>query len=1405
MKSNRRSLNRLHFFLQGGLHFLFAFALAVTSVSAQEVDNTGEQMLAPTEFGSFDEFGDPASIPTPETVPNTIPPDTIEPIPDNPSASESVSDDPSINELDAPTTPAVSPTPQLPTNIPQTPLAPGEIRILTPTNGAIADGLATAVVIQFTNGSQVELSVNGEAVDPGLVGRTETNTKTNTITQTWYGVSLQEGENTLTAKATTNGVAGNPVTIKFEVRGKPTKITLETKETRIPADGRSTATVMGQLFDKQGNLSNRNVIVTLNTSEGKFVGADYDRDRPGFQVQAINGKYQATLRSSLTAKKVRIRASTGKLEAFTQLSFETDLRPPIATGVVSFRLGARGTDFYRSFEEFLPADEDNGFEFDVRGAAFATGRIGDWLFTGAVNTARGLNDDGEGRQRLSSDIQFSEQDYPVYGDNSTSERLAESEDSLFLRFERTSPVDNAGTDFFMWGDYDTEEFALESQQFSALTRQLSGFKGNFNLGNFQITALYSNDVEGFQRDTIAPDGTSGFYFLSRRLVVPGSENVFIELEELNRPGTVIARESLSRGTDYDIDYDRGTLLFRSPILRTALNNNGTPLVRRIVATYQFEGEDNTSVYGGRVRYHFSREMDRESWIGATYWLEDQDVRDFELYGFDARIALGSNARLIAEYAHSFNSSEFLDAVSGSAYRLEIEGEIFEDLIGRAYFRSTDSGFSNNATTSFVPGQTRYGAQVIGRVSPTTTLRFQVDLENNFGDAPRPLTNFGDLINPGFDPLPGTAVNNSLTTIAAGVQQKVGPATLELDWIWRDRSDSLATQPLENTSSQLRSRVTVPITNKLSFQALNDLNLGSSDSLYPGRTLVGLDWKVMDGITMRLSQQFFSGGQLDGRAVTSLDLIGDYDIGENTSITGRFSVLGGDNGMMGQGAVGLNHKWVIAPGLAVDLAYEYVSGGDYFGLTGAGVQFAQPYAVGSGASSVGVSGGHSFAVGFEYTDNPDFKANARYEYRTSSGGDSSIITAGVAGKVTSALTALARYEQASSSNQLLEELGDTINLRVGLAYRDPDNDRFNALLRYDFRQNPSTIPDTILFGSGTGYTDHTFALESIYAPDWQWEFYSKFALRKSNSQLADDFSGSSTIYLGQLRATYRFAQRWDIAGEIRGITQSAVDFSEIGWVAEVGYYVTPDLRLAVGYSFGEVNSDRDFSGNRSAGGPYLGVTVKINEIFPGFGLQELAPPQHQESQVEAFDPKESEFEEDTKEISIVPAKKVLVFNEDEINAILSQHLSPIVVVVPVDVSRLNLEAMASIALLDLNNVSIAEKSSFAPSFTFISVTDSQLLNWYFSPQLAIDSQPEKRDSRVSQSSNSGFKPSPTNLSWQDSEAMQFVEPSDENWQMESDNLRQTQLIDSQEWEKAILQLAQSIDEEGGQVTDSTKSD
>ncbi|MCP6758033.1 MAG: TonB-dependent receptor [Fischerella sp. CENA71] len=1082
------------------------------------------------------------------------------------------------------------------------------IKILAPTADTVLDGSTTTVTLQFRAGNQIELWVNGALVETSLIGRTETDTNTKLVTQTWFGVSLKEGENIITAQVV--GATEPPVTIRVVARGAPKQLTLKTLEARIPADARSTATIRGQLIDENGNLTNQDAVVTLISTAGEFVGEDFKPDQPGFQVEAKAGEFTANLRSDLKAQTVRIQATTSDLEAFTQLQFETALRPSLVTGVVDLRLGARGTNYYGSFRDFLRPDEDNKTQLDFHSAIFATGTIGEWLFTGAYNSSRSLNEDCNCDNRLFRSYQFSEQNYPVYGDSSRVDVVAPSIDSVFLRFERSTGILGATPDYAMWGDYNTEEFARSSQQFTAITRQLHGFKANYNLGNLQITGFYGNNLEGFQRDTIAPDGTSGFYFLSRRILVPGSENVFIELEELNRPGTVLDRKQLNRGSDYEIDYDRGTLLFREPILRTDIDQTGQVLVRRIVVTYQYDSQDSDSnIFAGRLQYNLSRKANNESWIGTTFVQENQGVRDFQLYGADALIALGDKGKLIVEYAHSSNDSELIGKVSGSAYRLEAEGQIAKNIQGRAYYRYADTGFANNATVSFVPGQTRYGAQVTGRLTSTTNVRVQYDHENNFGIAPQPLDTFEELFAPRSEATPGSKVDNSLTTISAGIQQRFGSTTLDMDWIHRDREDRIPGNALSSSSDQLRSRLTFPIAEKLTFLAQNELTLSSeADTVYPDRTILGLNWAALPGVNFTLAQQFYSSGEFGGNSITSLSINGEHKLGSDTTLTGRYSILGGANEVTTQGAIGLNNRWTIAPGLRLNLAYEHIFGG-FYGRTAAGQQYAQPFAIGQTASSLGFSDGDSYSVGLEYTNSKEFQGSVRYEHRTSSSGSNTVISAAATGKISPALTALVRYQQANSSNQKLSGLGDTVNLKVGLAYRDPNNDKFNALLRYEYRQNPSVIPDTLLLGSGTGSNDHTFAVEGIYAPNWQWEFYGKYALRNSTSYLADDLVGTSSVNLAQLRATYRLGYSMDLVGEARWIGQS--DYTETGFVLETGYYLTPNLRVAAGYVFGNVD-DRDFSGTRSAGGPYLGLTLKLNELFDGFGLQNNPPSQQEVS-------------------------------------------------------------------------------------------------------------------------------------------------------------------------------------------------
>lgn len=1098
---------------------------------------------------------------------------------------------------------------------PETIATSAVVKILNLSSGDVLDSPVTQVIVQFPQEGTLELSVNDKLVDDRSLGRTETDSEKKIITQTWYGITFREGENVLTAKVTV-GDKIEETSLRLQVRGEPKILKLETEGNRVPADGRSTIVVTGKLLDNRGNVAKRKTVVTLNTSAGKFIGADLDPDTAGFQVETEDGQFTAKLRAGTTAQNVRISAQTNNnLNAYTQIQFETALRrDALLTGVIDVRIGARGTNFYDSFREFLPADRDNSTEFDVDSAVFATGSIGDWQFTGAYNSDRALNKNCDCENDLFRAGSNNDRAYPVYGDSSTSEVVTPSTDSVFVRFERTNDINGSNPDYFMWGDYNSEEFAAESQEYSAFSRQLHGFKGSYNFGDLEVTGFYANNVEGFQRDTIVPDGTSGDYFLSRRLLIGGSEEIYLEIEELDRPGTVIKRERLSRGSDYSIDYDRGTVFFTEPLFKTETDEEGNILVRRIVATYEFENDaSNTSIYGGRVRYYIDRGQDTQSWVGATFIQEDKDIRDFQLLGFDTQIAFNKDLTFSAEYAESSNFVEFQGEIEGSAYRFELDGKITDGITGQAYYRHTDAGFSNNATTSFVPGQTRYGAKLKAALTSTTSLNVSYDREDNFGVAPRLIDDVTEFLDPLENAIPGNQIDNSLTTITAGITQKIDIATLAVDWVWRDRSDRVAPNFLNTTSSQLRSRFSLPITSNLSFQAINETTLSSSeDAVANDRTGMQVNWRIIDGVSLNVAQTWYTSGTYEGQSITSAGINADYKIWDDTTITGRYTILSGIDGTGGQGSIGIKQNWNIAPGLRLDFGYEYIMD-DFFGRSASGSKFAQPYTFGQSASSLGFSGGSSYSVGFEYSDNPDFKVSARYQYRTSSGGSNQVITGNITGKIIPELTALVSYSQTGAANQLYEGLDDTINLKVGLAYRDPEDDSFNALLRYEYRQNPSTIPDTILNDLGRGYNAHIFSAEAIYSPSWDWEFYGKYAFRTSTTFLADDYTASSTVSLAQLRATYRFDYSWDITGEARWILQPSAGYSETGFLAEIGYYLTPQIRLSAGYAFGEID-DGDFSGSRTADGPYFGVTFKLNGLLDGFGEQDVVPPQQQESVV-----------------------------------------------------------------------------------------------------------------------------------------------------------------------------------------------
>ncbi|MBD1941703.1 hypothetical protein H6F50_04910, partial [Coleofasciculus sp. FACHB-712] len=115
-------------------------------------------------------------------------------------------------------------------------LAPTEVRILTPKSGVLGES-STNLVVQYHTQAQVQVSVNRKPLDAKTSTQIERDQAQNIITQVWYNVPLEKGENTITVQANNGTSASVKLTVK-----RTTAQTLEiapVSDARIPADGRS--------------------------------------------------------------------------------------------------------------------------------------------------------------------------------------------------------------------------------------------------------------------------------------------------------------------------------------------------------------------------------------------------------------------------------------------------------------------------------------------------------------------------------------------------------------------------------------------------------------------------------------------------------------------------------------------------------------------------------------------------------------------------------------------------------------------------------------------------------------------------------------------------------------------------------------------------------------------------------------------------------------------------------------------------------------------------------------------------------------------------------------------------------------------------------------------------------------
>ncbi|MDQ0289415.1 SdrD B-like domain-containing protein [Oligosphaera ethanolica] len=533
----------------------------------------------------------------------------------------------------------------------------------------------------FFLAGKATLYVNGDVVPEERIGQRGVDVVARRMTCLYYGVNLHPGKNTLRLEVLNPGDNTPRVSEVSVLRAAtPVKIALDVTPNPLMADGLTEPQLRITLLDDKGLPTGHGSVVTVTVDKGDILSPDLRLTEPGHQAQVRDGMAMIRLNSAATPETRSIRVIAGDLDQTVKVTFAPHQRSWILSGIASTTV----SDSHRRDSGREGGDSDHKLDMDNRVAWFAKGSLPYNMVMTTSYDSKKPRDDGK---------IFSEQDplkyYPVYGDESEQQYEAQSRDKLYVKVEKDQS-------YVMYGDFET---GLDKAQLAAYQRSMTGAKLHAESTYLDVDAFFSrNDQVQIKGLEIRGRGVSGYYTLPDKNIIYNSERIVIETRDRWHPDVVLKSDSMTRFTDYSIDYDTGRILFKRPVL--SQDNDNNPIF--IVADYEVDSRKSKDYnsYGGRAELHNAA---RTMAVGVTQIRDESAPNDHVLEGVDASIQLKPGLVLSGELAQSSS----VDGSDGSAMRLELEGK-YDAARYRLYYRNIGNDFDNQSMSGDRAGRMTLG-------------------------------------------------------------------------------------------------------------------------------------------------------------------------------------------------------------------------------------------------------------------------------------------------------------------------------------------------------------------------------------------------------------------------------------------------------------------------------------------------------------------------------------------------------------------------------------------------------------------------------------------------------------------------------------------------------------------------
>ncbi|MFC1607376.1 hypothetical protein ACFL47_05340, partial [Candidatus Latescibacterota bacterium] len=653
--------------------------------------------------------------------------------------------------------------------------------------------------------------------------------------------------------------------VKIHVIGPAAKILLDIHPQTLPADSLSIAEAKIHVIDEWGMPLPDGQIVSIKLDNGTIITPDIYPDKPGTQIQVQGGYAVAQILSPSMVGDgyLGITADGVAVEERLNYTIPTEKMTIVgmATGQIGWRKNKPAPDGVAAGSAFRKGTYTEG-----KAAVYAQGNLGKgFVLSTSYDTNRKYND--HVFQYLTPG-----KVYPIYGDASSIFYEAPSASKFFARLAKNQS-------YIQYGDFATN---LTRNELSAYNRSFTGISSDILGEKTSLTIFGSSTEQTIQVDEIPGEGVSGHYYLSASRrgipIVEGSEQIVIQARDRLHPELVQKEERQYRFTDYEIDYEQGTLLFKRPVPSNSPEEN--PII--ILATYETAwSTERRLVGGGRAAFHHGNTFE----VGATLVGEEHTGQDYWLTGLDTKWQPFRKLTLISEVSRSSEETE------GWAWKLGTRGNFSSSSSYDLYYREVEKTFFNPNSPTAQPGSRK----IRGRMAWSPV-------------------NAASLSGEAFQ-MEDTVNNEDRSSVAAGGNYRwknlLSKASVELTRLNR--------QGRKIESTILNTGFEWTATKKLTFGAERDQTFGDEDMTYrPTLNRLNARWKLTDKLDL-VGEHAFRDVSFTDSTFTALGIQSMFS--DDLTAYAKYNIDGVINGQQNQAIVGLRHRFRPNKDLTFHTTYE----------------------------------------------------------------------------------------------------------------------------------------------------------------------------------------------------------------------------------------------------------------------------------------------------------------------------------------------------------------------------------------------------------------------------------------------------------------------------------------------------